>query len=218
MTDEAGAPERSEATIRQAPARPDAVLQRRGIERVQAILDAAEQILAENGYEAATLKAIGERAGIPTASVYHYFSDRYQVDAALVQRHIQALDTRIRAALNDKTPVDSLRDAVDAVIDPVLDYFRAHPSAVELWFALRNEQFAGLVQSFDDATAEQLWRLALDRGLLRADTPLLVMQVVFAAGNTLLDVAFRRTPITGDDATIEEARRLASSYLESYAA
>jgi hypothetical protein len=49
--------------------------------RAQAILEAAEALLGEQGYEAATLKAIGEQAGIPTASVYHYFSDRHRVDA-----------------------------------------------------------------------------------------------------------------------------------------
>ncbi|MFH8626274.1 TetR family transcriptional regulator [Streptomyces vietnamensis] len=39
------------------------------MKRVRAILDAADQILAEEGYEASTLGAIGKRAGIPTASV-----------------------------------------------------------------------------------------------------------------------------------------------------
>ena len=78
----------------QIPARP-APVQRRGIERVQAILDAAESLLEEQGYESATLKAISERAGIPIASVYHYFADRHQVDAELVQRHLSELDARL---------------------------------------------------------------------------------------------------------------------------
>ncbi|KOG91865.1 TetR family transcriptional regulator, partial [Streptomyces varsoviensis] len=39
------------------------------MERRRAIVDAAEALLGERGYEAATLKAIGERAGIPIASV-----------------------------------------------------------------------------------------------------------------------------------------------------
>jgi len=74
---------------RQASARP-AVVQRRGVERVHAILDAAETLLAEQGCAAATLKAIGEQAGIPTASLYHYFADRSQVDAELVRRQVRA--------------------------------------------------------------------------------------------------------------------------------
>ena len=70
------------------------MVQRRGIERVAAILDAAETLLAERGYAAATLKAIGEQAEIPTASLYHYFADRHQVESELVRRHVNELDRR----------------------------------------------------------------------------------------------------------------------------
>ncbi len=51
------------------------------------------------GYTAATLKAVGELAGIPTASVYHYFADRHQLEAELVQRHIAELDSIFTGAL-----------------------------------------------------------------------------------------------------------------------
>lgn len=200
----------------QAPARPQAVLQRRGVERVTAILDAAEQLLEVEGYEAATLKAVGERAGIPTASVYHYFADRHQVDTELLRRHIGQLADAVETALERGAP-GSLEDAVDAVIDPMLTYFRAHPSTVELWFARRSDALDDMVRAFDEATAEQLWRLALDRGLLREGTPLLVVHLAFEVGSRLFDVAFRRTPTTGDDGVIDEARRLLVAYLRTYA-
>jgi len=200
----------------QAPARPDAVLQKRGIERVHAILDAGEAILAEHGYEAATLKAIGERAGIPIASVYHYFADRHQVDLAILQRHLHALDEDVRAAVESRT-IATMADGVDAIIDPMLTYFRAHPSCVELWFShQRDQSLTELVQQYDDETALMLWEFAIDRGFLRQDTPLLVMQLAFEAGSRLFDSAFRRSP-KGDDTTIAEARRMVHSYLSTYA-
>ncbi|MEU4929329.1 helix-turn-helix domain-containing protein [Streptomyces yokosukanensis] len=46
------------------------------MERRRLILETAEALLGEQGYESATLRAIGERSGIPAASVHHYFSDR----------------------------------------------------------------------------------------------------------------------------------------------
>lgn len=200
-----------------APARPDAVLQRRGVRRVQAILDAAERILNEEGYEAATLKAVGERAGIPTASVYHYFSDRRQVDEELLKRHIDEMDDQVSSGLQSADQIDSLRSAVDAIVDPMLEYFRAHPSCVELWFNGRTEPLVDRVQEFDDNTAEHLWQLAIEAGLLKDDTPLLVMQLAFEAGSRLFDVAFRIAPGKGDDAVMDEARRLVTAYLETYA-
>ncbi len=199
----------------QAPAR-SAGTQRRGVERRRAILDAAEDLLAEQGYEAATLKAVGERAGIPTASVYHYFSDRHQVDAELVRRHVNDLDALIAAALDNPGP-RTLRDAVDAVIDPQRAYFRRHPSCAELWFARSTETIDELVRTFDASQADRLWHFLVEKNLLPADTPPLVLRLAWDAGNRLFEVAFRRTR-TGDAATIDETRRLITAYLQTYAA
>ncbi|MFD8640043.1 TetR/AcrR family transcriptional regulator [Streptomyces zaomyceticus] len=202
-----------ESTTR-APARP-AVVQRRGVERRRAILDSAEALLAERGYEAATLKAIGERAGIPVASVYHYFSDRHQVDAELLQGHMAALDVLIGAEL-DATGPQTLSDTADAVINPSLAYFRRHPGCTALWFKGRSEPLVDMVRAFDKAQAERLWHLLVERGLIPADVPLLAMELAFEIGNRLFDVAFRRSP-DGDDATVDESRRVVTAYLETYA-
>ncbi|MFE6685082.1 TetR/AcrR family transcriptional regulator [Streptomyces sp. NPDC057743] len=198
----------------QAPARPG-VRQRRGVERRRAILDAAEALLGEQGYQAGTLKAIGERAGIPTASVYHYFSDRHQVDAELLQRHIGELDALITTAL-ESPELRTLRDAGDAVIDPLRNYFRQHPSCTVLWFARGNETLDAHIRAFDTSQAERLWHFLIERELLPADTPQLVVQLAWEAGNRLFDTAFRHSP-TGDDATINEVRRMVTAYLETYA-
>ncbi|MER7029021.1 MULTISPECIES: TetR/AcrR family transcriptional regulator [Streptomyces] len=181
--------------------------------RVKAILDAAEEILVEGGYEAATLKAIGERADIPTPSVYHYFSDRYQVDAAIIRRHIAALTDKLDR-IGDED-FRSIPDAVAIAIDPIVDYFRAHPSCVELWFSGRNETLTALVREFDEHVSEHLWRLVITRGLLRADTPLLVMRLAFEAGSSLFDIAFQQDR-NGDEATMTELKRLVSAYLATY--
>ncbi|RMI30223.1 TetR/AcrR family transcriptional regulator [Nocardia stercoris] len=202
----------------QAPARPDATLQRRGVERVQAILDAAEAILGEDGYEAATLKAVGERAGIPTASVYHYFADRHQVDTQLLLRHINNVNVAVRDSLSRLDSAPTARAIVDAVIDPTVSYFRTHPSAVELWFRrTAADADANAVQTYDDETAAYVHSLAVSLGILRESTPVLVMQTAFEVGNSLFDVAFRRSPRTGDDDTLDEARLMLSLYFEAYA-
>ncbi|MEU0404519.1 TetR/AcrR family transcriptional regulator [Streptomyces sp. NPDC006197] len=198
----------------QAPARPEAVLQRRGLARVKAILDAAEEILVEDGYEAATLKAIGERAGIPTPSVYHYFADRYQVDAAIIRRHIDALSARLDGI--ETEDLRSISEVAALVLDPIVEYFRVHPSCVELWFSGRNEALNALVQEFDDRVSERVWRLGIGRGLLRTDTPPLVMRLAFEAGGRIFDIAFKQDR-NGDEATVTEAKRLVGAYLETYA-
>lgn len=190
-------------------------MQRRGIERRRAILEAAAAILREHGYEAATLKAIGERAGIPIASMYHYFADRNDVELELTRAHLHELDNQLAEVLGTKE-IRSLGDATDAIVDPLLTYFRAHRDCAELWFAGRNDAVVELVSAFDEEKADSLWRLLLDRQLLRKDTPLHVIQVAFEAGNRLFDIAFRRSP-SGDDEMITEARRMITAYLATYA-
>ncbi|MEV5513250.1 TetR/AcrR family transcriptional regulator [Streptomyces flaveolus] len=185
------------------------------MERRKAILDAAEALLAEQGYEAATLKATGERAGIPIASMYHYFADRYQVDAELLQRHLSELDRLIGAALAESR-ARTLREAVDIVTDLLLDYLRRHRSCTELWFTGRHATLDELVRAFDEAQAERLWQYLVEQRFVPADTPLLALRLVFEVGTRLFDSAFRRSP-AGDDATIDEARRLVTAYLETYA-
>lgn len=184
---------------------------------MHAILDAAETIMIEDGYEAATLKAVSERTGIPTASVYHYFLDRYQVDMALVLRHIDALDELVTRSLAAVTEGSSLTDLVSAVLDPMVVYFREHPSCIGLWFGQRPAGHDEIVRTFDEATAKYVHRLAIDLGLFQPDTPLLVAFIAFEVGTCLFDVAFRQAPGYGDDAVLDEARFLISLYLKAYA-
>lgn len=182
---------------------------------MQVILDSAETLLAEQGYAAATLKAIGEHAGIPTASLYHYFADRGEVDAELARRHICALGTHFTAALADPGP-DTLRRSVDALIDMLLAYFRAHPDFVQLWFVGRSSALSDMAGELHAVWAERLWRFLVERRLLSDETPRYVLRFVFEMGHRPFDVAFQRSP-RGDDATIDEARRMLTAYLETYA-
>jgi len=189
-------------------------LQRRRVERVQNILDAAEALLSEQGYEAATLKAIGERAGIPTASVYHYFANRYEVDAELLQRHLAALDAEIDTGFADPE-LRTVRHVIDAIIDPYVAYFRKHRSLVELWYVGGSPALSDVVEVSDTSLSLRLWRVLLERKLVRPDTPELVARLAVAAGDRLFDAAFRDSR-RGDDATLDEARRLVTAYIETY--
>lgn len=176
---------------------------------------AAEELLAEQGYRALSLKAIGHRAGVPTASVYHYFSDREQVEAELVHGHMDALSREVSAAMDASAP-GSVEAAVDAFVDAVVAYYRGHPGFRELWLVGRNAASSEIMGSFDGAEIEKQWRLLVERHLIRPDTPHLVVALAFEAGDRLLEVAFRGTAM-GDDAVIAEAKRLVVAYVGAHA-
>ena len=49
----------------------DVTPNRRGVRSRELVLDAAERVMAEHGFEAATLARVVAEAGIPMSSVYH---------------------------------------------------------------------------------------------------------------------------------------------------
>src|SRR5690242_3205803 len=59
---------------------------RRGARSREAVLDAAERLMAEHGYEAATVAALVQEAGIPPSSIYHYFGSKEGVLLAVMER------------------------------------------------------------------------------------------------------------------------------------
>ena len=64
----------------------DVTPNRRGARSREAVLDAAERLIAEHGYEAATVSALVEEAGVPASSVYHYFGSKEGVLLAVMER------------------------------------------------------------------------------------------------------------------------------------
>ncbi len=59
---------------------------RRGVKSRERVLDAAGRIMAEHGFEAATLARVVEVAGIPMSSVYHYFGSKDGILLAVMER------------------------------------------------------------------------------------------------------------------------------------
>jgi AcrR family transcriptional regulator len=50
------------------------------------VLDAAERVMAEHGYKAATLARVVEEADIPLSSIYHYFGSKEGILLAVMER------------------------------------------------------------------------------------------------------------------------------------
>ncbi|MGB0096011.1 MAG: helix-turn-helix domain-containing protein, partial [Solirubrobacteraceae bacterium] len=66
--------------------RADVTPNRRGMKSRELVLDAAERVMAEHGFEAATLARVVEEAGIPLSSVYHYYGSKDGILLAVMER------------------------------------------------------------------------------------------------------------------------------------
>ena len=65
---------------------PETKPNRRGTRSRERVLDAAERVMAAEGYEAAALSRIVEESEIPISSVYHYFGSKEGVLLAVMER------------------------------------------------------------------------------------------------------------------------------------
>ena len=66
--------------------RADVTPNRRGMKSRELVLDAAERVMAEHGFEAATLARVVEEAGIPMKPVYHYYGSKDGILLAVMER------------------------------------------------------------------------------------------------------------------------------------
>ena len=106
--------------------------QERGRRRIEAILDAAEDVFAEVGYEAATTNLIASRAGISPGSLYQYFASKQAIAESLAGRCLAQLAETQAGVFDDDLATISLDELVDRVIDPMLAFNLAHPGAKAL--------------------------------------------------------------------------------------
>jgi AcrR family transcriptional regulator len=120
-------------TIRRSAPRADSAgrrpRQERGQRRVEAVLDAAAEAVAESGVAGLTMQDVGRRSGTTAGSLYHFFPDREALLRALGARHVE----RLRAAMApaaELAPEDwarlSIDERVDRFVGPVLDYVDAN--------------------------------------------------------------------------------------------
>ena len=79
----------------------------------EALLDAAERVMIEKGYEKATMQDIAAAAGCAVGTLYVHFKNKEDLFRALVQRNAGEIMQQLTAALEGVTdPVERLRISV----------------------------------------------------------------------------------------------------------
>src|ERR1700723_464439 len=83
-------PSISSSPVRVAPQ------QERSTRRLARFLDAAAELFAEVGYEAATMTAVAERSGSSIGALYNYFPDKQSVALTLLGQYAQEMEEQWR--------------------------------------------------------------------------------------------------------------------------
>ncbi|HWC96145.1 MAG TPA: TetR/AcrR family transcriptional regulator [Candidatus Sulfopaludibacter sp.] len=111
--------------------------QERGERRVAELIDAAELVIAEAGYESATMSAIAEHAGASIGSLYQFFPNKASITQALRTEYGKQFDTMC-APLADQAGRLELKPFVGRLIDVTVRFVDTHPAFLALLDAPRS--------------------------------------------------------------------------------
>ena len=98
-------------------------VQERGQQRLDRILDAADSLFAEVGYDRATTNAIAARAGASVGSLYQFFGDKRAVLEALAQRYQDQLRAVHDSVLTEDTARLPLPEVYERVLRALAEFY-----------------------------------------------------------------------------------------------
>jgi AcrR family transcriptional regulator len=145
----------------------------RSARRVQ-LLAAAQEVFVANGYHAAAMDDIAERAGVSKPVLYQHFPGKLDLYLALLDQNVEGLGERVRTAL---AATDDNKQRVEGCIAAYFEFVDDPGGAFRLVFEsdLRNEPMVRerverSLQISIDALADTIAR---DTGLERSEAELL---------------------------------------------
>jgi len=120
--------------VEQAPSPPTPAFRGRNAERSrEAILDAAEHLFAERGFEATSLSEVGTRAGLSRATPGYFFGSKAELYRAVLDRAFAEVRAAVRSG---RQRVLSGQHAPEAVLAGAVreyyDFLAARPNFVRL--------------------------------------------------------------------------------------
>ena len=102
----------------------------------QAILDAAEQLFAQRGYERTSLHEIGRLAGVSAALPAYFFGGKQALYEAVLERLLLERERRLEPiatlAAQELERSGRLRPALELLIDGYIDFLRERTTLVRL--------------------------------------------------------------------------------------
>jgi AcrR family transcriptional regulator len=150
--------------------------------RRKQLLAAAQEVFVAQGYHAAAMDDIAERAGVSKPVLYQHFPGKLELYLALLDTHCDAIVARVRAAMSTST--DNWQ-RVEGAVAAYFDFVDHESEAFRLVFEsdLRNEPAVReRVERVERACVEAITETIMaDTGVSRARAELLAAGLAGAA-------------------------------------
>lgn len=188
--------------------------QARGQQRIARLLDAAEHVFAEVGYDAATTNAIAARAKTSIGSLYQFFPNKEAILHALAARQLRQLSETLDCELTPATAALPLGEFLDRILGAIAQFQANHAGFHPLFTgAHTSADLAHAAFDLRQAISQRIdGLLALRAPTLEARDRLLYAQVCVNAVAALLPLA-QLAPAEDRARVVAEIKRLLLAYL-----
>jgi TetR/AcrR family transcriptional regulator len=190
-----------------------------------AILDAAEALFAEHGFDGVAVDTIAAQAGYNKSLIFQYFGDKIGLYTEVVKRADQELIGLLAPALMDATSASSapaFKAFLETLVRVFFDYLVEHPRFLRtlLWEQAEGWQtYAKIASHMPPEHADQFGSLfgsAHKAGLLRSDfTPFIQLSMMIQICLSYLSFIplYALAPGQGEDLRSAAALTHAREYL-----
>lgn len=133
------------------------------------IRDVAAELFATRGIGSTTVREIGDRAGVLSGSLYHYFESKNAIVAEILEDYMIDIDQRFGAAATGaRNPVEVVRGLISATLAVIEDH--PHPTTIYR----QNRTYLrehGLLDAVDDSSRRmrRYWIGAIEAGVASGD-------------------------------------------------
>ncbi len=158
-----------------------------------AILNAAEEEFAHNGFDGARIDAIATAAGYNKSLLFHYYRDKLGLYAAVIQRiesHVNTVRTQVLSMIADdfsNVNAQMFKNLLATVVRTVFNFLQAEPNLQRIiaWEAAEEwKTFKAIIVLFDTHDIDRIKALLYkthDMHILRHDVdPVTLIPFVFS--------------------------------------
>lgn len=168
----------------------------------RAILEAAESVLADGGYESFSIRRLVERCGYAAPTIYHYFGDKRGLLDALLEERFGDMLRLIRRVPVSADPLDTIRARARAFVR----FSLRNPTHYRILTSQRDAS-ARPLQTAEDARGllEQPWLQLIEQGRLAAAHLDLAQQSFFALLHGIISLRSSRRDLEWSPVIVEES-------------
>ncbi len=199
------------ATVRTEP------VQQRSTERITSLLDAAAELIDDNGIDGLTTSDVATRSGSSVGVVYRYFPNIQSLLRALASRNMEKFTARIFGTMSEQH--DGWMASMNAAIDAYADLLRTEPGFRALGFGdVIDKRFIQPDMSNNSVLAKEFTALFTSKyELVASDELSLDLEIIIEISDALLHRAFLYER-DGDERFIAKLRTIVYEYMSKHEA